>query len=191
MDNVSSLEWFQAFPNGESRLITSSALEQIDMKASIQFSFLLIVVAMIAFHDADANASDSEKPDSEAMPAKAIETMQGKWKVLNVWLPSLNHDDTFPKELRFTKQGSEIVIKGNSILSHGKLVATFANNLNLPQQKKELGLFPHLIMLTLPTGKGVLCSYELLSADRLRIAYTHKCVCNRTGTILTLERMTK
>jgi len=160
------------------------------MKNITQLSFV-IVLAVVCLN-AGAEAPIAALDDSQVTPAEALKMMQGKWKVSSVYLPSLSDDGMLPKELGFTQQGSEIVVKGNSFLSNGKLVATFANDIDLPHQQEELGFKRwHLLLLTLPTGKAVLCSYDL-SGDRMEIAYTHKCSCHRgSGHILALTRTTK
>ncbi len=136
-----------------------------------------------------SNSWESTVVVTEDSPARVLQNMQGKWRVAGIYLPTIGDDGPFPGDLGTAQVGSEISIHGNSILSANKLVATIANDLDLPQQEKEIGLRDwRLMLLTLPTGKGVLCSYDI-AGDAMEIAYTYRCSCHRgSGHILRFER---
>ena len=75
-------------------------------------------------------------------------------------------------------------------MADGQLVATLANDLPFPTLHSEIGLpFYRLIMLTLPDGKAVLCSYKFHEDHRLELAYPHTTSCHRgSGQIVYLQR---
>lgn len=56
---------------------------------------------MIAFYTAVADTLDTEKFDSEATTVIALENMEGKWKVSNVFLAWLSEDGAFSKGADF------------------------------------------------------------------------------------------
>ncbi len=159
------------------------------------FSLLAAAWTISILHAVEkSDTGDAARDPTKSLAAHDFNMMQGRWKVSFVMPPSpgLSNDGPLPEELGFTKYGSEISIQGNTILFNHKIVATFANDLRLPHQQKELGFKPwRLILLTLPSGKGILCSYDV-SDESLEIAYSHKCSCNRgSGHLITFKRLPK
>ena len=169
------------------------ANKEMNVTRLLSLTLVVVLFAITSSHAINnTGTEDSIKASGGYSPAKDLKMMQGHWKVKFVILPSLGNDGTLPEVLGFTETGSEIEIKSNAILCEGKTVATLANELSLPQQEKELGFQRwHLMLLALPTGKGVLCSYNIVG-NKMEIAYTHKCFCHRgSGHIVAFERITK
>lgn len=137
---------------------------------------------------APANVSS---PKSVQKPANDLRTLEGNWRVIGLsW--SSEESIRLPKSLGLNERGTEIQFDGNRLLSEGHLSATLANDLALPAQQNEIGFAgSRLMMLTLPDGKGFLCSY-LIKDGKLQIAYPHTCSCRRgSGQVIDLERTNK
>jgi len=131
------------------------------------------------------------EPETGSAPADDLKALQGRWKVTAIYWPS-DDERRLPKEARLNQQGTVLVIDGNRITQDGRTVATLANDLSLVAQEKEVGFAGNrLLMLTLPDGKGLLCSYHL-KAGKVQIAYSHNCFCHRgSGQVVYLERPSK
>lgn len=147
----------------------------------ILFSLLLLATAQTAIAD---------DLQSESTPIDDMHALQGKWSVVGEFNPSADLP-RFPNELGITTKENEFLIRGNQLIREGKAVAAIANDLPLDGLKKEIGFSnAKLLILTLPSGKGLPCSYSFKDDDNLWIAHTHKCFCNRgSGHIAVLKRV--
>ena len=93
-------------------------------------------------------------------PTDELKRLQGPWKVNGLFW-SVGEGGRLPDQLGLNDRGSEVVIEGNRLTLGGQTRATLSNDLSLPAQQKEIGFVgSNLIMLTLPDGKGILCSYR-------------------------------
>ncbi|MCC9604522.1 hypothetical protein LOC68_27605 [Blastopirellula sp. JC732] len=153
-------------------------------------NWLLTAVVCALFVSQASPLVAEEQVDQQVSPAETLKLMQGEWIMKHAYLPSsFINDRKLPQEVEFAQNGSAIEIRGNQIYLQGKLAATFAHDLNLPAQKKEIGFSRwDLLMLTLPSGQGLLCSY-MVNDHVMEIAYSHQCSCHRgTGHVLYFER---
>ena len=146
----------------------------------------LIVLSVSIFASWFALAGEIIK--NETTPTDELKRLQGAWKVTGLFW-SAGEGGRLPDQLGLNDRGSEVVIEGNRLTLGGQTRATLANDLSLPAQQKEIGFVgSNLIMLTLPDGKGILCSY-LFKGDKVQIAYPHTCFCRRgSGQVIDLER---
>lgn len=118
-------------------------------------------------------------------PAEELKGLRGVWKVSITGIGA-----NVPEESGLVS-GAELVIDGNRITHGGKTVLTITNDVPLPSAEKEIGIKDNrLMMLTLPDGRGFLCSYRL-AGDELRIQYPHTSSCPRTGCLVNLKRPSK
>ena len=65
---------------------------------------------------------------------------------------------------------------------------TLANDLPFPEQQEQVIEGNHLVLVTLPDGRGVLGSYKV-EGDTLEFRYPHTCHCSRSGSIVRLTRV--
>jgi len=132
---------------------------------------------------------------ADMSPAARLKRMQGTWEVTAIYEPSSGDDSRFPDEIVFAKRGAKVTVTGNAFHCEKRTVATIANDLSLPAQQAEKGFNTFdLAMLTLPSGRGILCSYFVSpkKPDAIELAYTHKTFCHRgSGHILVLRRIAK
>jgi hypothetical protein len=142
----------------------------------------LVALAIVLF---------GSNPSTTSTPSEDLQTLQGKWKVIGLSWPS-EESMRLPKSLGLNEREAEIQVDGNRLLSESHLTATLANDLALPAQQNEIGFAgSRLMILTLPDGKGFLCSY-LIKDGKLQIAYPHTCSCRRgSGQVIDLERTNK
>lgn len=159
-------------------------------------SFVPVVLLAIAICGlATSRAQETKNATSRETPSERLKLMQGNWEVTAIFEPSLSDDGHFPKEIVFAKEGAKITIKGNELICDGHTIATMANDMSLAAQRAEKGFEAFdLAMLTLPTGKGILCSYFVSSREPnvMEFAYTHKTSCHRgSGHIIRLSRSPK
>jgi hypothetical protein len=120
--------------------------------------------------------------------SKDLSELQGSWQVVGI-TDCLNRECKFPDATMLNAQGSVLTFQGNQVIHHGQVVATLTNDIDAPSLAKELG-FSHfrLLVLTLPNGKGLVCSY-LITDDHVEIAYPHTTSCHRgSGQITYLKR---
>lgn len=161
----------------------------------MRFRWTAIFVASFAFAGMAAEPPPPALPDPPAKsglqpsPEADLKSWQGKWTVTGLFEPTLSQDGKLPAELGLDRRGQVVVIDGNRVLVEGKVVAVLANDLRLPMAEKEVGFQGwRLMMLTLPNGRGVLCSY-VIDGDTAELAYTHRCSCHRgSGHIIALTR---
>lgn len=114
--------------------------------------------------------------------------MQGRWQVLGS-TPCIDKDVKLPVEVGLTDTGSLLVVQGNQLTCNGKVVAALTNDLASSALNAEKGFKEfRLLVLTLPSGKGLLCSYSI-TEDGVEIAYPHTTACHRgSGQIVYLKR---
>jgi hypothetical protein len=138
-----------------------------------------------------ASAGTGAAPKAPPSPADDLRVMQGRWQLKSIYWP-IDDKWRLPKEARLNESDTALVIAGNKLLHDGKVVATLANDLPLPAQQKEIGFGGNrLLMLTLPDGKALLCSYRS-SPELVQLTYTHRCSCHRgSGQVIYLERPAK
>lgn len=134
--------------------------------------------------------------DSNGVPAKDIEAMQGSWKVKHSIGGEKNLFGETPKIfLTLADDRLQFDIKANQlsfacIRSVTGQTFSLANDLNLPKQAEQLENSvkgDRLIMVTEATGKGHLASYRV-SGDSMTIRYPAGC-CSRSGNVITFERV--
>lgn len=120
-------------------------------------------------------------------PADDLKTLQGDWKIsLVVW------KDRLPSISRLNEEGQSLKIEENRLMVDGKVVGTLTNDLPEVPQAKEVGWhINRLVLLTLPDGKGLWCSYRI-EPTRVQLTYPHTTSCHRgSGQIVYLERPKK
>lgn len=120
--------------------------------------------------------------------AEDFQALQGRWEPVSFTF-SMKRERKLPDELHLNAPGTTVEVQGNQLLWDGKVIATFTHDLPSASLVKEIGFPDHrLLVLTLPSGKGFLCSY-CLTEDGLRIAYPHTTACSRgSGQIISLKR---
>lgn len=143
----------------------------------------LLLLFAVAAIGADLSAKKS--------PADDLKALQGQWKIAAIWWPS-DDRDRLPKEARLNDEAGMLTIQGNQILHDGKTVATLANDLPSSAPHKEVGWSANrLVLLTLPDGKGLWCSYRI-EEKRIQLTYPHTASCHRgSGQIIYLQRPAK
>jgi hypothetical protein len=111
-------------------------------------------------------------------PAQDLRDLQGCWEVA-ASNPGIDKGRVLPKELGLNAKDADVRIRGNQLLVEGKVVASLANDVPSAALQKEVG-FPdfRLLVMTLPDGRAVLCSY-LIKADGVELAYPHTTSCHR------------
>lgn len=122
-------------------------------------------------------------------PAEDLKNLQGAWEITGK-VSSLGADRKLPVEAGLNDKGATVTIRDNQLLSDGKLLATFANDVALA------GLIPvatfddsRPLLLTLSGGKAVLCRFST-SQDGLEIIYPFAPVCRGGGVqIVSLKRL--
>jgi hypothetical protein len=134
--------------------------------------------------------------ESESVPAKDIERMQGSWKVTHfIGGEKILSGETPKIFLTLADERLQFDIKGNQlsfacIRSIPGQTLAIANDLPLPKHAEQVDNSingDRLIMLTESTGKGHLASYRV-SGDSLTIRYPAGC-CSRSGNVITYERV--
>lgn len=121
-------------------------------------------------------------------PAVDLKEMQGKWEVASVTL-CLREEVKLPDDTGLNALAAQVQIRDNQLLYREKVVATLANDLELKSLDGEIGFRGYRpICLTLPDGKGLICSYQIKS-DGVEIAYPHTTSCHRgSGHVVMLKR---
>ncbi len=136
-----------------------------------------------------ATGGDNEKKPT---PADDLKAVQGSWTITDIYWPN-EADDRLPNEAGLNEKQIVLVIEGNRITQNGKTVATLTNDLPPVNQHKEVG-WPganRLMLLTLPDGKGLWCSYGFRE-KKLQITHPHTTSCHRgSGQVVYLERPSK
>jgi hypothetical protein len=122
------------------------------------------------------------------LPAVDLEQLQGDWTVAGV-IACSDPQVALPKSAGLAEKGQAIQLRGNQILRGGQPVAVVANDLDSQSLAKEVGFSDYrLMLLTLPDGRGMLCSY-LIKAEGVEIAYPHTTSCHRgSGQVIYLRR---
>jgi hypothetical protein len=93
-----------------------------------------------------------------------LKPLQGSWKIRDVTLPR----EPLPEETRLNRAGIVLMIEGNRITHDGETVVTLANDLSSLRQASEMGSGAgELLMLTIPDGQGLLCSYRFFEDDKV------------------------
>ena len=121
-------------------------------------------------------------------PAIDLKDMQGKWDVASVTL-CLRKEVKLPDDTGLNALAAQIQIRDNQLLYREKVAATLANDLELKSLDGEIGFRGYrLVCLTLPDGRGLICSYQIKS-DGVEIAYPHTTSCHRgSGHVVMLKR---
>ncbi len=148
--------------------------------------FVTATVLVIFFFPAPLIGDEAQQTPS---PAEDLKAMQGSWKVRSLYWSS-EENERLPKEARLNELQTALVIEGNRLIHDGKTVATLTNDLPSGPQHQEVGWqgFNRLLLLTLPDGKGMWCSFSFRES-RLQITYPHTTSCHRgSGQIIYLER---
>ena len=117
--------------------------------------------------------SDPNKQPSEGTsPAEELKLLQGEWEVYEAQQSSGSTSPVMPKETGLTEKGTRLVIRGNELLRDGKVIATLANDLTelAPELLTDVKPFRRPLLITLPSGKAVLCAYDKRHLDVLDIA---------------------
>lgn len=124
-----------------------------------------------------------------AAGSASIDQLQGRWKVVASYGPN-GDGKKLPVEARLNSVDTILSLDGNVISEAGHPVLALTTELPLPAEEKNVGLAGNrLVMLTLPNGKGLLCSWHLRD-ETWEIAYPHTTSCHRgSGQIILLKRM--
>jgi hypothetical protein len=140
---------------------------------------------------AAASIGDDPSSSRPSTPAEDLKALQGRWQVASIFWPNTGRE-RLPEEARLGESGISLAIESNQMTHDGKLVAALANDLPLAAQEKEVGFAGNrLLMLTLPSGRGLLCSYRVLE-EKIMITYPHTASCHRgSGQIVYLTRPAK
>jgi hypothetical protein len=121
-------------------------------------------------------------------PSVDLKELQGEWEVASV-TRCLRETVKLPDNTGLNEIAAQVQIRENQLLFQGKVAGTLANDLALASVDREIG-FPGYrpICLTLPDGKGLMCSYQVKS-DGVEIAYPHTTSCHRgSGHVVMLKR---
>lgn len=121
-------------------------------------------------------------------PTEDVKNLQGRWEVSSV-IRSVNKEIVLPSVLALNEPGATLEIDGNRLRLNDEDIATFANDISVRALADEVG-FPNfrLLVLTLPNGQGLVCSY-ILTDGGIEIAYPHTTSCHRgSGQIVYLKR---
>lgn len=93
--------------------------------------------------------------------AEELARLQGEWEV-DEYQTTAGTGDSLLAEAHLNQKGVKLTIRGNELILDGKLVATLANDLFMPNVVKDIGHVRRKpLMLTLPNGKAILCAYAL------------------------------
>ncbi len=123
------------------------------------------------------------------LPAEDLKELQGAWQVSDI-VDCKNQAVKLPESTQLQTLHTRLVFQGNQLLENGRVVATLTNDLDIPDLESQKGLKGlRLCLLTLPDGRGIVCSYGL-EATGLVIAYPHTTSERRglTGQIVFLKR---
>lgn len=134
----------------------------------------------------------ADEPKAMPTPAEDMKAMQGSWKIKSLYWSSQKNEQ-LPNEAKLNELETALAIEGNKILHDGKVVATLTNDLPPGPQHQEVGWqgFNRLLLLTMPDGKGIWCSYSFREG-RLQITYPHTTSCHRgSGQIIYLARQSE
>ena len=125
-----------------------------------------------AFGQAGQNYKWTAEATRLKPPAQELEEIQGAWFVSRI-IPCRDPAVRLPESARLNETQTQLEFRGNQLMSNGQVVATLTNNLESQALESEKGLkSTRLAVLTLPDGRGVLCSYTLNDSG-LEIAYPH------------------
>ncbi|MDB5349993.1 MAG: hypothetical protein JWN86_1240 [Planctomycetota bacterium] len=130
---------------------------------------------------------------ADSIPAtnrgEELKELQGRWEVLESQNSSAGRK--MPAETHLGEHGAKFTINGNELIWDGHVVAVLANDLFMPDAAKDVSpVRRHPLMLTLPSGKGVLCSY-ILRKDSMEIVYPHTIGRVGSGQFIWLKRAAK
>jgi hypothetical protein len=113
--------------------------------------------------------------DAPPEPADRLKELTGQWVVLDSDSSGYDDKDYPAKLLGLTAKGTEITIKGNQLSSGGKGLATLTTDLSDfgPDLDKKVRVRRRPVLVTLPTGRGLLCAYEPHSGGGFTLFYPH------------------
>lgn len=114
--------------------------------------------------------------------------LQGRWKVVTNYGPN-GDGPRLPDEAQLNSLDRVLVVDQNMVSAAGHPVFALTTDLPLPAEDQKVGLKGnHLVMLTLPDGRGLLCSAHVRDGN-WEIAYPHTTSCHRgSGQIIVLQR---
>ncbi|MFO0915005.1 MAG: hypothetical protein U0795_18745 [Pirellulales bacterium] len=115
--------------------------------------------------------------------------LQGHWKVVSNYGPS-GDGPRLPDEAQMNSLNRVLSVDQNMVSAAGHPVLALTTDLPLPAEEQKVGLNGNrLVMLTLPDGRGLLCSAHVRD-DNWEIAYPHTTSCHRgSGQIIVLQRV--
>lgn len=136
--------------------------------------------------------SQSETPAPKH--ADRIKELQGQCVTISSDLAS-GEEKVVPAELLgLTEKGTEVVVNGNELISGGKVLATLTTDFS--DSGLDLDKTVHItrrpVLVTLPSGKGLLCAYESHGKKGFTLCYPHHMGrVSAVGTWLTIGLPTK
>jgi hypothetical protein len=124
--------------------------------------------------------------------ADRLKELAGQWVVLKSDPGS--GEKVVPAELLgLTAKGTEVIVKGNELSSGGKVIATLTTDFS--DSGLDLDKTVHVsrrpVLVTLPSGKGLLCAYESHGNKGFTLCYPHNMGRVSAGTWLTIGLPTK
>ena len=115
--------------------------------ALLSFSFLLVAAL------ADSNQQEQDS---------GLKELAGTWEVMSADATA-GQKLVFPVESGLTAKGSRVTVRGNELISDGKIVATLTTDFSSSglNVEKQVHITRQPIMFTLPDGQGILCAYRI------------------------------
>jgi hypothetical protein len=151
---------------------------------------LLAVALLHGLGPARASTQQEEAPRPPE-PGNRLLELAGRFEVEK---SDPGGEAVVPAELLRLTLGAEVSIRGNELRSGKELLATLttdfsANRLDLDQ---AVHVTRHPVMLTLPSGKGLLCAYETYPGNEgVLLVHPHTMGRVSAGTWLYLKRLGK
>ncbi|QOV90211.1 hypothetical protein [Humisphaera borealis] len=146
-------------------------------------------------------APDAPKPDVAAVaqgqepalpePATRLKALAGQFAVVR--LDSHKAQGVDLAEALGLKKGAEVTIRGNELRSGTEVLATLTTDFSATglDLDKEVHVSRHPVLLTLPSGKGLLCASENDAERGFVLVHPHNLKRNSEGTFMFLKRVGK
>jgi hypothetical protein len=157
------------------------------MSTFFRFAFLACTFGLVC-GPLQSMALAQANEHSALKTAERLKSLAGEWEVYN-------RDDggetIVPAKLLGLKKGDVFTIQGNELRFGEKLLATLTTDFSA--NRLELDKAVHVscrpILLTLPSGKGLLCAYELEPEQGFVLVHPHTMGRISAGTWLYVNRV--
>lgn len=150
----------------------------------------LLALCLISGTSLPLLADEDQRQSQADEQSLRLKDLAGRFKVAGVDSSS-SQTDIVPAEVLGLSKGDEIVVEGNELRSGEKLLATLTTDFSATglDLDKAVHVTRRPVLLTLPSGKGLLCAYELQANHGFDLVYPHTMGRVSAGTWLYLRRL--